>query len=185
MSVQARKMLPFDLGGYHWGDDIIFDQSSGEIDPETPCNDSTKLILQDVIRSTLVEKCGYKLREIILFGFGQGGMVALNVAADLGTDELGGVVSIGGSLPSNTPLASIDRKWKTPVLLCKADRHSRATQGDVTRIRDNFGAVEIKEWRRVGDGMPSNREEMIPIMSFFARRLRSMRGVPEGAIELT
>jgi len=185
MSVQARKMLPFDLGGYHWGDDIIFDQSSGEIDTETPCKESTKLILQDVIRSTLVEHCGYKLREIILFGFGQGGMVALSIAADLGTDELGGVVSIGGSLPSNAPLASIDRKWKTPVLLCKGDRQSKVTQGDITQIKDNFGTVEVKEWRKQGDGMPSNREEMLPIMSFFARRLRSVRGVPKGAVELT
>jgi hypothetical protein len=32
--------------------------------------------------------------------------------------------------------------------------------------------------------MPRSREEMLPIMRFFARRLRSRGGVPEGAVEV-
>jgi hypothetical protein len=32
--------------------------------------------------------------------------------------------------------------------------------------------------------MPKNREEALPMMHFFARRLRSQKGVPEGSVEL-
>ena len=44
--------------------------------------------------------------------------------------------------------------------------------------------VEYHKWDRAGDGMPRNRDEMLPIMRFFARRLRSRKGVPEGSIEV-
>ncbi len=37
---------------------------------------------------------------------------------------------------------------------------------------------------RIQDSMPRSREEMLPIMRFFARRLRSRGGVPEGAVEV-
>jgi hypothetical protein len=33
--------------------------------------------------------------------------------------------------------------------------------------------------------MPANRDEMLPIMQFFSRRLRSMKGVPAGVVELS
>jgi hypothetical protein len=45
--------------------------------------------------------------------------------------------------------------------------------------------VEIIRYRRPGDGMPANRDEMLPIMRFLARRLTSAKGVPEGAVEVS
>ena len=173
----------FDLDGFYWGDDIVFDQSSGDMDLDTGFRTSTKLVLDDIIRHTLVQKCGYKLREILIFGFGQGGMVALNVAAELGKEELGGAISIGGFLSAQAPLPSIDQKYRTPVLLCKGIRNSAVNDSAVTRIKDYFQTVEVKEWKKIGDGMPSNRDEMMPIMQFFARRLR--QGAPAGTIEVT
>ena len=131
-------------------------------------------------------KCGYKPREILLFGFGQGGMVALNVAAELGNeDELGGVVSIGGVLPSSTALSEVSKRSRTPVILCKGQRNSAVQDEDIDRLKETFEFVEINEWRKTGDGMPASREEMLPIMQFFARRLRSRRGVPSGSVEIT
>lgn len=155
------------------------------MDFDTGFKSSSRMILEDVIRKGLLAKCGYKAREIMLFGFGQGGMAALQVAAEMHDDELGGVVSIGGVLPSSAPLQPIDRKNRTPVLLCKGDRRSVITSSNITRLKDTFEYIEVKEWKKVGDGMPSNREEMLPIMQFFARRLRSVRGVPAGSVELT
>jgi len=75
--------LPFDLGGFHWGDDIVFDDRTGEMDLDTGFSTSTPLIMDELIEKCLVGKCGYKLREIMIYGFGQGGMVALDVAARL------------------------------------------------------------------------------------------------------
>lgn len=121
----------------------------------------------------------------MLFGFGQGAMAALNAAADMDEQELGGVVSIGGWLPASASTPDARRKHKTPVLLCKASSGSATSGSAVGKIKDCFDSAQVVEWRKRGDGMPSNRDEMMPIMQFFARRLRSTRGVPRGAVEVT
>jgi predicted esterase len=185
IAVRAPKPLPFDIPGFHWGDDINIDESTGSIDPDAGFKDSVKLICNRVIQDTLINKCGYRSRDIIIFGFGQGGMVALQAALEMQDDELGGIVSIGGPLPISAPLLTIDKKCKTPVLLCKGSTKSAVSSSSVTRLKDTFTHTEVKEWKKSGDGMPANREEMLPVMQFFARRLRSTRGVPEGSIELT
>ncbi|KAF2626517.1 alpha/beta-hydrolase [Macroventuria anomochaeta] len=182
IAVQAPAPLPFDLGGFHWGDDMIFDQNMGEMDMDTGFKASTRLVLDKVVREGLVGKCGYRPREIVIFGFGQGGMVSLQAAAELEGEELGGVVSIGGKLSSSLSLKT--KKSRTPVLICRASRASAVTDSAVSKLKDAFEFVEIKDWKKNGDGMPSNRDEMLPIMQFFAHRLRSTKGVPAGSVEL-
>lgn len=97
--------------------------------------------------------------------------------------ELGGVVSIGGPLPAEAP-ASIDPKCKTPVLVCAGSDASLVTSGSESKLRHCFELLEIQRYRKPGDNMPSNRDEMMPIMQFFARRLRSTKGVPKGSVEV-
>ena len=80
VSLQAPQNL-LDLGGFHWGDDIIFDSTSAGLDPDAGFKQST-VLLRSVVQDILVEKCGYNPRELMLFGFGQGGMAALNVAGE-------------------------------------------------------------------------------------------------------
>ena len=184
IAVRAPKPLPFGLDGFHWGDDMVFDQHTGEMDMDTGFGESAQMLLNEVVTEGLVAKCGFTPREVILFGFAQGGVVALHVAASM-HDELGGVVGIGGGLSLSAPLRPIGKKSTTPVLLCKASSGSKVTDGAVKRLRDAFEFVDVKEWKRNGDGMMRNREEMLPIMHFFARRLRSTSGVPEGSVELT
>lgn len=185
MAVQAPNALLFDIGGFQWGDDLVMDQSNGELDMDTGFKAATRMILERVIREGLVNKCGYSAREVIIFGFAQGGMAGLQAAAEFEGGELGGVVSIGGGLSLSLPLKSLDKKSKTPVLLCRASRGSKVTDSAVTKLKDAFEHVEVKDWKRNGDGMMSNREEMLPIMQFFARRLLSRRGMPAGSVELT
>lgn len=54
----------------------------------------------------LATACGFRAREVLLFGFGQGGMAALAVAAAVAAARLGeegrGVVAVGGPVPSST-----------------------------------------------------------------------------------
>jgi predicted esterase len=78
VSVRGPKAL-LDLEGAHWGDDIIFDSTTGGLDADSGLKESTEL-LRILIKEVLVEKCGYAPREIVIFGFGQGGMVALSTA---------------------------------------------------------------------------------------------------------
>ncbi|KAF2022885.1 phospholipase/Carboxylesteras-like protein [Setomelanomma holmii] len=185
IAVQAPNGLLFDIGGFHWGDDLVVDQATGELDMDTGFKTATRLILEDVIRESLIKKCGYRAREIVLFGFAQGAMVGLQVAAEFEDNELGGAVSIGGSLSHTLPLKALSQKSKTPVLVCRASKGSKVTDSAVSKLKDAFENVEVKDWKRNGDGMMSNREEMMPIMQFLARRLLSRRGVPAGSVELT
>ncbi|KAI4149230.1 MAG: hypothetical protein LQ340_004738 [Diploschistes diacapsis] len=181
LSLQAPTPLPLDTGGFHWGDDLIFDQGTGQLDPDTGFKKSTEVILQVI--KTLQDQCGYSLRDIIFLGFGQGGMAALNATASIpSAGECAGVVSIGGPLPADSP--RLTRKNKTPVLVLGGSSETLVSDSSVERLKSTFDFVEYKRWRRPRDSMPRNRDEMMPIMQFFARRLRSRQGVPEGSVEL-
>lgn len=83
ISIRGPKPLPFELGGFHYGDDIVFDQSSGQVDADCGFKEIATILHKLVLQDVLVEKCGYKTREVMLFGFGQGGMAALSVAGKL------------------------------------------------------------------------------------------------------
>lgn len=104
-------------------------------------------------------------------------------ANDPASGELGGVISIGAGLPSAAP-ASLSPKCKTPVLVCAGCDQSSVTTSSEEKLKHVFEFVEVKRYRRPGDSMPNNRDEMMPIMQFFSRRLRSTKGVPAGSVEV-
>lgn len=81
VAIQGPQGL-LDLGGFHWGDDIIFDSTSGGLDADAGFKKSTDALMK-VVNDTLVSACGFAQGEIVLFGFGQGGMAALNLAGTL------------------------------------------------------------------------------------------------------
>ncbi|OKL64623.1 hypothetical protein UA08_00301 [Talaromyces atroroseus] len=233
ITVQAPTPLPasfIDHEGYHWGNDVMFDDH-GTLAMDAEFDRARKVLVKDVITDTLVNKLGYKLRDIMLLGFGQGGMAALDAARDLSlhppvvdelpeatissssttsipggtsagpgtsaTEEmnskrtnpyhasLSGVVSFGAAYPLSA--STLGPKDRTPVLLLagRDDGGSAVTDTALKRTKDVFEFVEIHRWPRRGDGMPRNRDDMLPVMQFFARRLRSRKGVPAGSIELT
>ncbi|KAL8933056.1 MAG: hypothetical protein Q9216_006544 [Gyalolechia sp. 2 TL-2023] len=184
ISFQAPSPLPFDLGGFHWGDDITFDQSKGVMEYDTGFEKTGRMINEDVVDKVLLQKCGYKPRNILFFGFGQGGMAVLAAALAYKT-EFGGIVSIGGPLPSGTIHPGINVvKNKTPVIISGGSSQSLVTQSALSNLKQTFQVVEYVKWPRPGDSMPHNRDEMLPIMKFFARRLQSKSGVPEGVVEV-
>lgn len=79
LSVRGPKALPFHDNGFHWSDDLIFDSTTSALDPDGGFASSTELFRQ-IIQDILVSTCGFALRDIVLFGLGQGGMAMLNVA---------------------------------------------------------------------------------------------------------
>ncbi|KAI9930051.1 hypothetical protein ASPWEDRAFT_283810 [Aspergillus wentii DTO 134E9] len=200
LTLQAPTPLPFDLGGFHWGDDVSFDSSTGGLDMDAGFTRSVKGLVDEVVRGVLVRKCGWRLREVMMLGFGQGGMAGLVAARELGvqpkvrvegegeedgedTGALSGVISIGAPYPlSGSKMGS---KNRTPVLLVGGRDSSAVPDGAVSRTKEVFEFVELHRYARKGDGMPRNRDEMMPVMQFFARRLRSRQGVPEGSVEIT
>ena len=98
--------------------------------------------------------------------------------------ELGGIISVGGPLPNDTP-ASLSPKRKTPILVCSGTESPWVTSSAEEKLKKVFEFVQFNRYRRNGDTMPKDRDEMYPIMQFFARRLKSSAGVPEGSVELT
>ncbi|EAW17859.1 alpha/beta hydrolase [Aspergillus fischeri NRRL 181] len=199
VTIQAPTPLPFDLGGFHWGDDVSFDSATGTLDMDAGFKRATSLLVDEVIRGVLVRKCGYRPREILILGFGQGGMAALVAAREMGEGKtqgtsasaggaaedtsLSGVISIGAPYPLSG--STVGAKSRTPVLLVGGREPTAVSDGAIRRTKQVFEFVEVHQYARKGDGMPRNREEMMPVMQFFARRLRSWQGVPEGSVEIT
>ena len=101
----------------------------------------------------------------------------------MASTELGGVISIGAGLPSEAP-ASLSPRCKTPILVCAGSSESSVTSTSEDKLKHVFETVEVKRYRKPGDSMPNNRDEMMPIMQFFSRRLKSTKGVPEGSVEV-
>ncbi|KAL9126727.1 MAG: hypothetical protein Q9217_004272 [Psora testacea] len=180
ISLQAPTPLPFDLGGFHWGDGITFNQATGQMDLDGGFKKAIRMIKLDVIEQTIIKKCGYRCREVVVFGLGQGGMAAIATALSI-HEELGGVISVGGPLPQSH---SLKYGASTPLLLLGSSSNTAITHTALERLRLAFTCVEDHTWQRSGDCMPMDYNEMLPIMAFFARRLRSRQGVPEGSIEV-
>ena len=183
ISIQAPTPLPFDLGGYHWGDDIIFDHSTGEMESDTGFDKARRTIGNEVIQDVLISKCGYKARDIFLFGFGQGAMAAVaTILAMHSLGEFGGIVSISGPVPASS--LEIASASKTPICVLAGSSDTLITKSALTNLRRCFEKVTYRKWQRAGDGMPKDRDEMYPIMRFLASRMRSQSGVPEGSVEI-
>ena len=164
------------------------------------------MIGEDVILKGLGEECGYRSDRVVVWGMGQGGCVGMAVAAALegvgagnyGLKKqessrprlLGGIISLGGILPAEvttkyhgSSLGATNQLCRTPILLVGGSSRSALTDSEVQRVKEVFGDVTVHRWKRAEDGMPKNREEMMPIMQFLARVLKA-KG-PAGTVEIT
>ena len=190
--------MPFDIGGFHWGDDLVFD-TDGDVDlyamldADPGFEKSKKLLVEEIIRDVLIGKCGYHANNILLMGYMQGGMLALASALQMekkGTageneKELRGVIAISAPLPLSA-FCEGTGKAKTPVLMLAGSGFDTGVPTSlVNRTKTQFEFVEMHRWEKTNDGMPTCRPEMLPIMRFLGRRLLSNSGVPEGAVEIT
>jgi predicted esterase len=189
---------------FHWGDDLRLDERTGELEEDSGFEKARSVVMGKLVGEVLVGKCGWRLDDILLFGFGQGGAFALGLGSmarlpaevagtrvvdvkegeeGKGKEDAGlgrtfkGIVSIGGALPpSMVPTVSKREKSRTPVLVC-AGRESEVVDEDAEeRLREEFEKVRVVRWRRRDDGMPRSREEVLPLMEYFAERLQGDGG---------
>ncbi|KAJ9134709.1 Phospholipase/Carboxylesterase superfamily protein [Coniochaeta hoffmannii] len=200
ISVRGTSALPAALLGlteeeamappshFHWGDDLTLDQRTGEVDADPGFEKAAGAVLERLIGETLIGKCGWRLDDILLFGYGQGGSLALGLASRVRMGnlvaevkdgevvygkEFKGVVSVGGPLPmSMIPTVSTREKSKTPVLVCCGSRSTAVDEDATELLRKEFEDVKVVVWKKPDDSPPGNREEVLPMMEFFAERLR-------------
>lgn len=173
---------------FYWGDDLNLSTTTGDLDPDPGFTKAERLVLGKLIQETLIEKWGWDTQDILLFGFGQGGSLALGLASRLRDSSrvvdvtegkkptdvaFKGVVSIGGHLPTSMiSTVSSREKARTPTLLCHGRSSESLDDDAVEGVKKEFVDVREVKWKKSDDGMPKNREEMLPIMQFFAERLR-------------
>jgi predicted esterase len=187
ITLQPCFSLPFPIGpGQSWSDDVQFDQATGKLDADSPMAAAMDLV-GEAIDEVLIKKHNFTATQIHLFGYGQGGSLALSalLSDHLKDKALGSIVSIGGPMPASS--SDTSAKNRTPVLLVGGQRGSLARDeaSPVKRVKSNFEFVEYSQWKKTEDSLPKNREEVLPMMHFLSRRLRSSRGVPDGAVEVT
>lgn len=161
--LRGFEAVPSSKTGYHWAD------SAGEWD--NGYLKASETILTEVIKASLISKCGFPAREILIMGHGQGGMAALAVAALWDDVELGGVVSIGGPLPSYIRSDSA-KHIKTPVLVMGGSLGNLSSICALDHIKDLFLYVDTCILRGVHDNVPDTEESMKPLLDFLAHRLR-------------
>lgn len=181
---------------FHWGDDLnMASYSAVGLDADPGFTKATGLVVERLIRETLVDKCGWEFSDILLFGYGQGGSLALGLASKIregpkvqeikddnkpasfdneNSKAFKGVISIGGALPASMiPTLSGRSKSKTPVAVCRGKECDDVDDDAIDVLKREFVDVRDIKWKKADSTMPSNRDEMLPIMHFFAERLRS------------
>jgi predicted esterase len=119
-----------------------------------------------------VEKCGWLSNQIHLFGFGQGGSVAAELALKYWrksqeTQSLASVVTVCGPLLSYPTAVSCP----TPILIVHRPGRSESqlTPADLTAFSKGFtGRVVVEKLPSTRDGMPASKDEWFPVMKFWA-----------------
>ncbi|KAL9025382.1 MAG: hypothetical protein Q9196_005780 [Gyalolechia fulgens] len=171
--LRGLNAVPASNNGYHWAD------TAGEC--ESGYLDASETILTDVIKASLISNCGFSPRDILIIGHGQGGMAAMAVAALWNDVELGGVVSIGGCLPSylqSDPTIHI----KTPVLAMGGSLGHLSSDRVLDSIKARFFCVDTCILDGVHDNVPDTKEATKPLLDFLAHRLRREEWVKQAVL---
>jgi len=187
LALRAPQQIPFlHEEAYQWYPS--FDQLGDIIERPNPAGAVTLL---STVLDHLMSVCTWPAQNIHLFGFAQGGSVALesivtrwkaeaqkssisrvedspNDSTPLSKTSFGSIVSVGGPLLLHHALSTA---CPTPVLLFHRTPTSEISipAGELASLRKCFSAV--KEIKAPGDGMPRSREEWHPIMEFWSQRL--------------
>jgi hypothetical protein len=87
----------------------------------------------------LVQDCGYDASGIHLFGWGEGGTVALEVGNSIGKDSIGdnirrigSIISVSGELWSTPSVGTKESNFETPVFYFHRPRPSTTTPSSTT-----------------------------------------------------
>ncbi|KAF8525951.1 Alpha/Beta hydrolase protein [Hysterangium stoloniferum] len=178
LAVRAPEKVPYlDEEAYQWCESF---DNFGELLARP--NPSSVLEFLEKLLDHLVQDCQWAPNKIHLFGFGQGGSIAVelglrwwkNRCAESQDMRLGSIVSIGGPLMSYPTLTSL---CTTPVLVFhrSGSESTKLSSGDLTAFKRGY--VSIQEVKgKDGEGIPRSKTEWEPIMKFWSSCL-SKRGI--------
>ena len=139
-------------------------------------------MLRQLLEALVSKEVGWKLSDIHLFGWGQGGTVTLELASHVSFKPLspeqskrfGSVVSVCAPILSSPSTIS-----QTPALtFTRISPSSAAYQRQVTNLKKGFKDVEVinGEKGKGGEDMPRGRNEWEGIMRFWGKVLAKDEG---------
>jgi predicted esterase len=131
---------------------------------------------------TSPEIIGWDLNRIHLFGWGQGGSMALHLASDIArrplgeAKRLGSVISICGTLLSTS--TSLTQSHTPSFLFTRTLPQAAVYRRQVSELKEAFKDVEVinGEKGRGGEDMPRGRTEWEGIMRFWGNILAKDEG---------
>ena len=138
-----------------------------------------RLILEDVISPLLINKCNFPARKIILFGYGEGASAALATFLAWEKVEFGGVISVGGQLPSYFAQLKNFRS-KTAILLLGGTL-GRTTPMAKSRIEQSFLHVDSDLIEGKDDALPRGKQ-LKALRDFFSHRLHEEEWIKPAVI---
>ncbi|TFK19244.1 hypothetical protein FA15DRAFT_760156, partial [Coprinopsis marcescibilis] len=185
LALRATEQIPFfDQGAYQWYP--AFDNLGDQIQHPNPTH---ALHWLSSLLSLLTTSLHWSPHQIHLFGFGQGGSIAAELAIKFWKDQLSSSssnTSLGSLIAISAPLIShptLQTPSPTPVLFVHRPQPSDDALPPSTlgSYKKGFQTVTEVKLGANKSGMPSSREEMEPIMRFWSERLgkRRMDGLYE------
>ncbi|KAL8861451.1 MAG: hypothetical protein Q9178_002325 [Gyalolechia marmorata] len=137
--------------------------------------------LSGTIKRSLVRKCGFGPRSVLLMGHGQDGMAVLTTAALWRGIEFGGVVSIGGPLPYYLRSASADL-ITTPALVVGRSSATDPNQSASDYMERRFAFVDTCDFNGAHDIIPDTPEFWKALVEFLAHRLQRSEWTKQAVI---
>lgn len=185
LALRAPLPLPAGLGGFMWFPS--FDATTGDVLPPTASGlAAVRRRLGRLV--SMLERCGWPPHRVFLFGFSQGGVVALDFALRCPVGRLGGVVSVCGHLPPElAPSPSSGAvSVQTPILVVAGTHDERmslsAARRSFEKLRDSMGGGAMAVLAEI-DGkrheMIGSEAEARRVMQFFSEHLELHVGALE------
>ena len=169
-SSTARTTESLEDVGEEMNTSPLLEEDEEEDDKTRPTfGQCTEQIGLEVIKDVLIKKCGFKPRDIALVGHDQGGSAALAVAAACWKVQYGGVVSIGGRLPSDFP-DQFPKEDRCPTnVLLLGGKLGDVDDKEVDRINTTFAG--ITNARKAGTSDDFDDIEDLELKGFLAHHL--------------
>ncbi|KAF9530521.1 Alpha/Beta hydrolase protein, partial [Crepidotus variabilis] len=178
LSLRAPQQVPF-LYEDAWQWYPSFD-TLGEMIPNP--NPTPALQFLTKVVDHLTTHCKWPLNRIHLFGFAQGGSVAVEFTlerwkvsrASSGTttpdsQAFASVVSVAGPLLTYPTLST---KCPTPLLIVhRSSGETSIPSKDINAFKKGFENITEHKMKGPKEGMPASREDWEPIMKFWSERL--------------
>jgi len=143
-----------------------FDGMFNPLPPSAADPSSAVTRLRELLTSLMVT---WALEDIHLFGFAQGGSLALSLSLSVADSplgearRLGSVVSVMGGIEGKVPTA----RSNTPVLYYTR----KPANAEEQKVKERFSEVTVFRAPSNG-GMPANMEEWRPVFGFWGKMLK-------------